>query len=223
MRYVVGVFVSRLAAEGAIGALRSSGISEQRISCLTPDDAVLTAVPIADTEGSGSGRAMGAVVGGAIGFGGGFGLGVLAASALVSGIDPLSVGLWGGFVLGIGGALGGFALGGAMEEFTSDGLPKDELLVYEDAVRCGRCVVIAAAKHTAEAEAFRRLLHLNGAETVDVARNAWWIGSRSLEYPGAALDSGRDDQALHGELKLASEMAQTPSPSPGPAKRSRSA
>ena len=223
MRYVVGVFTSRPAAEAAIEALCGSGISEQRISFLTPNDAVPATVPTADTEGFGSGRAMGAVVGGAVGLGGGFGLAVMVASALLPSADSLAVALWSALVLGMGGAVGGFVLGGRIEEATTDGLPKDEMLVYEDALRWGRCVVIGAAKNTSEADAFRRLLCENEAETVDVARNAWWIGLRSLEYRGGALDARLAEEAWRRELRLAAEMPPTMRPRSGPAKRSRPA
>ncbi|MBZ5566949.1 MAG: hypothetical protein LAN64_03770 [Acidobacteriia bacterium] len=219
MKCVVGVFTSRLAAEGAIGTLRSSGISERRLSLLTPDATETTAVPTTDTEGSGVGTAIGAVVGGAMGLAGGVWLGALAGSALVPSIDPLSVGLASGLLLGMGGALGGFAAGGAWEEFGSEGLPRDELLLYEDALRQGRSVVIAAAKGSAEANFFRWLLAGNGAESVDLARHTWWVGLRDWGYAGGGMDAGRKRVTGHDEFEIALDLLKAP-PNSGPRKAS---
>ncbi|MBZ5629282.1 MAG: hypothetical protein LAO06_10510 [Acidobacteriia bacterium] len=219
MKCVVGVFASRLAAEGALGTLRSSGISERRLSFLTPEAAELTAVPITDTEGSGVGMAIGAVVGGAIGLGGGFWVGVLAGSVLAPATDSLSVGLASGLVLGIAGALGGFVGGGAWEENWSEGLPRDELLLYEDALRQGRSVVIAAAKGSAEANFFRWLLAANGAESVDLASHTWWVGLRNRGYAGGGMGSGRKRGTMHDEFEIALDLLKTP-PSSGPRKAS---
>jgi hypothetical protein len=63
----------------------------------------------------------------------------------------------------------------------SDGLPKDELFVYEDALRRGRTVVIALAEDDDQAEAARTVLEEVGAETIDAARKQWWIGLRDAE------------------------------------------
>jgi len=63
----------------------------------------------------------------------------------------------------------------------TDGLPEDELFVYEDALRRGRSVVIALAQDEAGAKRFRELLQTEGAEEIDAAREQWWIGLRSAE------------------------------------------
>jgi len=185
--FVVGVFESRTEAEIATQALGSSGVGEERLNFLSPEvsEDQLGGVPATSTEPPGIGRVLGAVVGAAVGMGVGFELGVGLGFLLVAGADPRTLGLAAAVLLGIGGALGGLAAGGAMEECSSQGLPKDELLLYKDALRQGSSLVIAGAKSGAEAHVFRVLLAHYGAETVDAAREKWWIGLRRAEYKGA--------------------------------------
>ena len=63
----------------------------------------------------------------------------------------------------------------------TEGLPEDELFVYEDALRQGRSVVVALSDDEAAASRLRELLSVEGAESVDAAREQWWIGLRSAE------------------------------------------
>jgi hypothetical protein len=71
--------------------------------------------------------------------------------------------------------------GAAVDDAASEGLPADELFVYEDALRRGRTVLIALCKDEATAASAHELLKAEGAETVDAARDEWWIGLRSAE------------------------------------------
>lgn len=65
---------------------------------------------------------------------------------------------------------GGAAIGGALENALSHGLPKDELFVYEEALRRGRTIVIVLVEDEATAERERDVLMGEGAESVDPAR-----------------------------------------------------
>src|SRR5207244_12792798 len=105
----------------------------------------------------GMGRAVGGTVGGAIGVAAGATIGAAAATILVPGVGPvLAFGLIGAALFGGGGATAGALAGEALEEGIAQGLPHDELYVYEDALRKGRTVVIALAdsdrseEHTSE-------------------------------------------------------------------------
>jgi hypothetical protein len=89
----------------------------------------------------------------------------------------LAIGLAGAALLGTIGA----ATGGALEKSLSDGLPADEIFVYEDALRKGRTVVIAMAENSTQAEAARGALENAGAESIDRAREMWWLGLRDVE------------------------------------------
>lgn len=179
MKAVTGVFRSASDAEHALAQFRELGLSEDRLTLLTPSSARhIEDVPTTSTEQPGMGKAIGALVGGAAGLSGG----PLLIAALVPGVGPITaVGLLGGFVLAAAGATVGAVAGGRSENFMTEGLPEDEIFVYEDALRKGRSVVIAMAKDESEAARFRELFTTEEAESVDAAREQWWIGLRSAE------------------------------------------
>jgi hypothetical protein len=139
-------------------------------------------VPTSDTEQPGMGKAMGGTVGGAMGVAGGASLGAAAASLLVPGVGPvLAGGILGAAILGAGGAATGMAAGEALEEELATGIPHDELYLYEDALRKGRSVVIAFVETDELAEGARATLASAGAESIDAARENWWLELRDAE------------------------------------------
>jgi hypothetical protein len=193
MSTVAGIFNSSAEAGHAVEALRTAGISEDRISLLTPGSSgqQLDDVPTTETEQSGMGKAVGGVVGGALGIAGGLPLGAAAASLLVPGVGPvLAAGIIGAALLGAGGAATGAAAGGALEESMAEGLPHDELFVYEDALRRGRSVVLAVADDDVSKGIARDLFAAAGAESVDAARDTWWVGLRDAEEAEYTVDGG---------------------------------
>lgn len=151
---------------------------------------------------------MGAVVGGAMGVAGGAGLAPVIASILVPGVGPvLGIGIVAGTLLGAIGALGGGAVGAAVEsEF--EGLPEDELFVYEDALRKGRTVVVVMAEDD-DASTVRGALELAGAETVDRARELWWLGLREVEkerYTADGANFEHDEPAFRSGFEAAMQL-----------------
>src|SRR6266404_9831598 len=185
MESIVGIFNSFADARRAAAMLRTLGITEDRITVLSPHTSeaeVQAQIPATDTEQPGMGQAMGGTVGGALGVAGGATAGAAAASLLVPGVGPvLAFGIIGAALLGAGGAAAGAFAGDAMEKAMADGLPHDEVYVYEDALRRGRSVVIAFADDDQIAEQARTALARAGAESVDAAREEWWIGLRDAE------------------------------------------
>jgi len=180
MKSVTGVFRSGSDAHDAMTQMRTTGVREDRITLLTPGTAEehLGEVPVVAAEPSGMAKAMGALVGAAAGLSGG----PLVIAALLPGVGPITaIGLLGGAVLGAAGATIGAVAGGKLENAMTEGLPEDELFVYEDALRQGRSVLIALAEDEGEASRFRELLKAEGAESVDAAREQWWIGLRGAE------------------------------------------
>src|SRR4030095_6312168 len=105
-------------------------------------------------------------------------------------------------ILGAGGAVGGAVAGRALEDSMSRGLPIDELFVYEDALRQGRTIVIAFVEGNLEAERAREIMREAGAESVDAARENWWVGLRDDELVGYSKngdDFNRDEAGYrHG-------------------------
>ena len=79
-------------------------------------------------------------------------MGAAAASLLVPGVGPvIAAGLIGAALLGLGGAATGALAGDKIEDAMDEGLPHDELYVYEDALRRGHTVVIAFAEDDEQA------------------------------------------------------------------------
>ena len=182
MEAVSGVFKTRTRAENAVNEALKAGIPADRVTLLTPGsvDQVnkeIVSVPTDAAEQPGIGKAMGALAGGGVGFAGGSLL-----MALVPGLGPITaVGLLGAAILGAAGATVGATVGNELENSTSQGLPEDEIFVYEDALRQGRSVVILLAEDNQQASLLRELLKMQGAESIDAAREQWWIGLRSAE------------------------------------------
>ena len=193
MSTVAGIFNTSAEAERAVEALRTAAINEDRISLLTPGTSQqqLDEVPTTETEQEGMGKAVGGVVGGALGIAGGGALSAAAASLLIPGVGPvLAAGLVGAALLGAGGAATGMAAGGALEDSMAEGLPHDELFVYEDALRRGRSVVLVVADDEVTEGVARDLFKEAGAESVDAARDEWWVGLRDGEEAEYTVDGG---------------------------------
>jgi hypothetical protein len=198
MKAVTGVFQTKAEAEQAFRELRKSGIDAERVTLLAPGseqevEHELQSVPKDDTEQPGMGKAIGALAGG--------GIGVAAGPLLLSlvpGVGPISaVGLLGAAILGAAGATVGASIGNKSENALSQGLPEDEIFVYEDALRKGRTVVVALAEDDDSAQRTRKLLTAQGAESVDAAREQWWVGLRDdekLRYSGSGREFSQDER-----------------------------
>lgn len=180
MKTVTGVFASQSDAQQAMTEMRLTGVRDGRITLLTPGSSQteLEAVPNVAAEQPGMGKTVGGVLGAAAGLS----AGPLLLAAIIPGVGPVTaLGLLGGAVLAAAGATVGSAAGGRLENSMTEGLPEDEIFVYEDALRKGRSVLIVLVNDESEASRCRELLKTEGAETVNAAREQWWIGLRSAE------------------------------------------
>ena len=199
MEVVTAIFDSRREAENAVRELRSLGIPESRIGFVTPEGNARgdTTVPITDTEYPGMGTAMGAAVGGAMGAAGGATLGLAAATLIVPGVGPvLAFGLLGAALLGGTGAAVGAAVGDKIEEGLGEGLPHEDVYLYEYALRHGRSVVIVHAANDEQLSKTRALFNRTGAMDLDRLRESWWSGLREserIEYQIAGRDFNADE------------------------------
>ena len=180
----VGIFPDRARTEAAARQLREAGFDPDHIEMLLPGEASLTGelVETDDAEQPGVGRAVGGVVGGTVGATAGLGIASAAASLLIPGIGPITaVGLAAAALFGTAGAVGGAAAGGALEEHSQHGLPHDEVYLYRDALTHGKGVVFVLPKTHDEAKRARAVLESGGAESLDAAREHWWVGLRDIE------------------------------------------
>jgi hypothetical protein len=179
MLTVAAIFKTRQDAESTMQQLKAAGFRHEDLVVLAPGASQnqVESVPTEYGEQPGMGKAIGSVVGGAIGLAGG----AVVANLLLPGVGPIvAIGLGAG-ALGIGGAVAGGATGGALENLLSRGLPKDELFLYEDALQQQRSVLIVASEDQDQIDRARRVMDQNGAESIDAAREKWWIGLRDAE------------------------------------------
>src|SRR5262249_44417235 len=131
MHAAVGIFQTTEDARGGGGeAFRVVPCARVRLVSPTATGAEIDTLPTDDAEQPGMGAAVGGVVGGAAG--------AALASLLVPPVGAAALaGIAGGALLGAG---GGAVAGDVVEEKLSFGVPHDELLVYEEAVRPGRAL-----------------------------------------------------------------------------------
>jgi hypothetical protein len=199
MHIAIGIYVSPRDAQVACNRLHAE-LPGTKVRVLAPHSSareLAAALPTEDAEQPGMGATVGGVVGGAVG--------AAAASLVVPPVGAVAViGLAAGALLGVG---GGAMAGGALEDALSIGLPKDELFLYEDALRQGRVVVAVFAPHVEAADAARALLVETGAETVDAARERWWTGLRDAEAEHYDA-SGHDFEADEALFRQGFEAAQ---------------
>jgi hypothetical protein len=200
MEIVTGVFDSEQQALNAVRELQTRGFSEKQIGYVTPDsksDRASVRVPVTDTEDSGMGQAMGAAVGGAMGAAGGATLGLAAATFLVPGVGPvLAFGLLGATLLGATGAAIGSVFGEKIEEGLGEGIPHEDIYLYEDAMRHGDSIVIFHAHDDSQADAAGEVLKGARALDIDEVRERWWAELRDQEwtdYQSAGMDFHRDE------------------------------
>jgi hypothetical protein len=212
MLSVVGVFASRTDADFAANKLLSAGLTKDQINLLTPgsDTDRLGAVPIDDMEERGVGEALGGVIGGTLGAVGGWSLGAAVASLFIPGIGQVvAIGAAAAAIAGIGGVVGGAKVAEALEENTSKGLPHDELFIYEDALRHGRTVLIAFVNHDSQRKVAQEIMTSSGAESLDAARENWWLGLRDIEAEEYQR-KGHDLKGCESSFRCGFEAAQHP-------------
>jgi hypothetical protein len=177
MKAIAAIFRSRADAERAAQRLVALGCAPEHLSVLSPGADPRGTVPSDEGEAPGTGAAIGAVVGGATGAAIGMPLGA-AVSLMVPGVGPvIALGLIGAALFSAGGA----AVGSALETTLSQGVPRDDLFIYEDALRRGRSVVIALTEDDTVAERARETFAATGGVDIAAARDDWWAGLRDEE------------------------------------------
>lgn len=196
METIAGIFVAREEAVEAAQQLQNLGFKSENLILLSPGAGTeqVAAVPTEDAEQPGTGKALGSVVGGAAGLS----AGAVIGSLLLPGIGPVLAVTFGAAAAGVGGAIFGGIAGRAFEEILTRGVPKDEIFFYEDALRKGHTVLIGLSDKRDNIEAAREALRRSGAETIDAAREQWWIGIRDAEeaeYPDR--DHFRSEEAIY--------------------------
>lgn len=201
MKTVAGIFESREDAARAAARLEALGIERDDVTVLTPgsEGHAADVLPTDEGEQPGIAKAVGAVAGAAAGASAGVQGMALVSAFVVPGLGPvIASGIIGAALFGAAGA----AIGGALENNLNMGLPRDEVFVYEDALRRGGSVVVALVRDDARDAAAREALKAVGATSVDEAREQWWVGLRDVERtawgPGEEASFRRGFEAALG-------------------------
>ena len=132
-----------------------------------------------------------------MGAAGGATLGLAAATLAVPGVGPvIAFGMIGAALLGAVGAATGAALGDELEEHLGEGVPHEDVFLYEDALRHGRSIVIAYIDDDDRADKAREVIKNSGAADIDTLREQWWAELRDGErnyYHTDGRDFDRDE------------------------------
>ena len=193
MEPVVGIFPSPASARRAAHDHIRSGFRADQVELLLPGAHAdqTDAIPTEEAEQPGVGSAVGGVVGPRPEeASAGFGLGAATASLLLPGIgavdghrncsrsDPRS-----GRCRRRGGR------GKRARGRVPPRRPKDEIYLYENALAQGKGVVFVLVVSSNEHEKARRALTAAGAESLDAARENWWVGIRESPESHRRIDA----------------------------------
>ena len=165
---VAGIFTSRAEAERTAGRLEAIGITRDRISVLTPGS---PADRVPTDEGEAPERARPS----APWWEAPPALRWVCRSEprvtfLVPGVGPvIALGLLGAALFGAGGA----KIGSALEESLVTGVPRDDRLVYAEALRRGRSVLVAAEDDDDRATEAQQIIDESDAESVEEASRSY--------------------------------------------------
>jgi hypothetical protein len=99
----------------------------------------------------------------------------------------------GAALLGTVGAAAGSAVGDTVEEELGEGIPHEDVYLYEDALRHGHTVLIAYAEEGDQADRAAEAMRAAGAEDLDVLRENWWQELRDNERTTYTGDFDEDE------------------------------
>jgi hypothetical protein len=108
----------------------------------------------------------------------------------------LAFGLLRATLLGATGAAVGSVFGEKLEEGLGEGIPHEDIYLYEDALRHGDSIIIFHAHDDSQADGVREVLKRAGALDLDEVRERWWAELRDQEwtdYQSAGMDFHRDE------------------------------
>lgn len=177
MEVVTGIFHFPADATRTSERLREIGIPQGQARVVTPETSgqgLEGAIPVEETEGPGVGTVLGGLVGGV--------LAMLLSPFFVSGGPYAAIGRTGVTVIVVLGAvILGIVLGRTIEKAATRGIPRDDLFLFEEALRRGRSILVATTEAPTQAATIRRELKAAGAEPVDAFGADWWKGLREVE------------------------------------------
>jgi hypothetical protein len=101
----------------------------------------------------------------------------------------------GAALLGIVGAAAGAAVGDTVEEELGEGIPHEDVYLYEDALRHGHSVLIAYAEEGEEADQAVEAFRNAGSMDLGTLRENWWRELRDHERSHYRGNFDQDEQS----------------------------
>jgi hypothetical protein len=142
-----------------------------------------------------------------MGAAGGATLGLAVATLAVPGIGPvLAFGMVGAALLGIVGATAGSAVGDTLENELGEGVPHEDIYLYEDALRHGHSVILVYTENEDQSDRVEDILTSTGAMDLDELRENWWSELREGErahYHRDGRDFERDEESYRRGFEAA--------------------
>jgi hypothetical protein len=107
----------------------------------------------------------------------------------------IAFGMLGAALLGTVGAAAGSAVGDQVEEGLGEGIPHEDIYLYEDALRHGHSIVLAYVDEGDQADYAEQVMRRTGAEDLDVLRENWWEELKEGERAHYQGDFDNDEQS----------------------------
>ena len=122
-------------------------------------------------------------------------------------IENISFISWSAYALkSIAGAALGAEIGDTIEENLGEGLPHEDIYLYEDALRHGSSIVIVHANGGKQTDDVRDLLKRSGAIDQETLKENWWAELRDQEltdYQSTGRDFQNDEQSYRKGFEAA--------------------
>ena len=139
---------------------------------------------------------------------GGATLGLAMATFVIPGVGPvIGFGMLGAALLGAAGATAGAAVGDTIEEELGEGVPHEDIYLFEDSLRHGRSIVIAYAETDDQADKAEEIFRRSKAFDLDDLRARWWEelrdGERSHYHVEGSRDFDRDEESYRRGFEAA--------------------
>lgn len=181
MRSIVGVFPTAEAGTRAVERAMPI-VGRNCVTLLLPGESDIAAKVPSTEDMAPVGAPIGGTLAGLLGAG---------AALMIPGVGAITVfGAAAAAAFGAAAGYAGWKIGEAADVASYPGPSVDELYLYEDALQQGHAVAVGLARDADVYEKLEAVFRDAGAESIDAARERWWIGIRDAEAERYAAEVG---------------------------------
>jgi hypothetical protein len=181
MRSIVGVFPSVEAGSRAVERAMPV-VGKNCVTLLLPGESHVAAKVPATEDMAPVGAPIAGTLAGLLGAG---------VALMIPGVGAITAfGAAAAAAFGAAAGYAGWKIGETADLRSYPGPSVDELYLYEDALQQGRAVAIGLARDEDVYEKLEAIFRDAGAESIDAARERWWLGIRDAEAEQYAIDGG---------------------------------